>query len=128
MSEAHYQHQSVISPFCTTRGSERERTIRCTPALPGCRLQPTSAASHQLQSPSYRDRPIVSCHAVHGQKPCSILYKAIRQDVTVQVVDEPAVRGIPVHLTDKTNQIRVVKVMGERRTKDKICLERFRLS
>jgi len=54
--------------------------------------------------------------------------KQIRQDVTVQVVDEPAVRGIPVHLMDKTNQIRVVEVMGERRTNDKICLERFRLS
>src|ERR1700722_4358228 len=36
--------------FCTTRCSEREGTIRCTPALPGCRLQPTGAASHLLQS------------------------------------------------------------------------------
>jgi hypothetical protein len=41
--------------------------------------------------------------------------------VTVQVVDEPAVRGLTVHPADKTNQIRVAEVMGKRRTEDEVC-------
>ena len=44
--------------------------------------------------------------------------------MTLQVVDERAIRGITVHPADKTNQIRVSEVMGERRTADKICSER----
>src|ERR1700746_3605099 len=76
----------------------------------------------------YRNRPILPRHVVHGQKPRGILYKEIRQNVTVQVVDEPAVRGITVHPADKTNHIRVAKMMGERRTDDKICPGRCRSS
>jgi hypothetical protein len=41
--------------------------------------------------------------------------------VTVQVVDEPAVRGITVDPADKRNQIRVAEVMGKRRTEDEVC-------
>jgi len=37
-------------------------------------------------------------------------------------------RDITVHPGDKTNQIRVSEVMGERRTDDKICPERIHSS
>ena len=37
-------------------------------------------------------------------------------------------RDMTVHPGDKTNQIRVSEVMGERRTDDKICPERIHSS
>jgi len=67
--------KSVISLFCTTRCSGRERTIGYTPALRGCQLQPKVPPVICCKGPRYRNGSIVPRHAVHGHKPCGILYK-----------------------------------------------------